>query len=155
MLLATAKAKPITSAPGTWQTTPYCNILIKSSDDKEIFKDKCYGVTVSKKGNVNIHFEGSHPSARNTITSYVLVEGPFSVKRPVEALVMYVGKPNQVIIPVSIGYCTMEPSAQFPSSTFIHCFATSEPGKNGLYLTIGSSALFSEPIVPNIAKELQ
>jgi len=158
--IAPAKAQTPIEAPGTWQTTGNCKIQITyvtpaSKQRKEIFAEKCYGVTVSVDKNANVHFEGSHPSMRNTIASYVLVDGPFRGAHPVRSVTLYVGTKDQTDIPADFGECKSEPGKLNSANTIIQCSVASENNDKGGYLSITSTALFSEPIEPGIAKELQ
>ncbi|WP_094554421.1 hypothetical protein [Synechococcus sp. 1G10] len=145
-----------TTAPSTWQLSQFCTMRFdknNSANSKAIrnidtTRERCQGISVSQKENINVHFSPVHPSLSKPLISYALVEGPFVGKHPVQAVVIGLGTQDQTILPVQGGSCEVRPDST------VACSAFTESLENGDYLSFISVASF-EGLVPAIRTALR
>lgn len=156
-LLAAPAQAQVTTAPGTWQTTPYCSITFievntRTNQKKEVFRARCTGVNVSIKNNVNVHFSTVHPSFSKPVLSFVLAEGPYSGKHPVETAVTFLGDKDQAELNSDSGYCNI---SRGETLNFVTCTAASRTRPDGKFLQVLGVAGFEESLAPEIRSALR
>ena len=154
---APAFAQTTTTAPSTWQLTQFCTVTfievdIRTKEQTERLKTGCTGATVSVKDNVNVHFSTVHPSLSRPILSFILTEGPYQGKHPVDQAVIYLGSKDQANMATSTGQCFIDSRHAL---NFVNCVAASKTDTDGKYLMVLGVAGFREPLAPEIRAVLR
>jgi len=142
----------------TWQISSRCSLWIKQENintesSKTITDAKCFGISVTRARNFNIHFYTSHPSSENPFVSFVMAEGPFRGVHPVESSVLFLGQKEQVYLAINGGECKLLNSNM--RSTMAQCSSTTKTQPDGNYLVIIATATLDKPISPQIQDALE
>ena len=114
---------------------------------------KCYGISVTKGRNYNIHFYASHPSSEQPYISFVMAEGPFRGTHPVESNVLFLGQKEQISLAIDGGRCLLKNDGL--GFAIAQCSSTTETQADGRYLIIVATSTLDKPIAPEIQKALE
>ena len=141
-----------------WQVSSRCSLSITQKnaytvESKPITDSKCYGISVTKGRNYNIHFYTSHPSSEKPFVSFVMAEGPFTGTHPVESNVLFLGQKEQISLPIDGGKCGLVDDN--PGFAIAHCSSTTETQADGRYLLIVVTSTLDKPVALEIQKALE
>lgn len=157
LIISPAMSQGLIRASSTWQLSSRCSLTIvqrnvNTDDSKTVADSKCYGVSVTKGRNYNIHFYTSHPSSEKPFVSFVMAEGPFRGTHPVESNVLFLGQKEQIFLPIDGGKCRLvDDSLAFSTA---QCSSTTETQADGRYLLIVATSVLEKPIASGILEAL-
>lgn len=142
----------------TWQLSSRCSLAIEQKNvntkhSKTVADSKCYGISVTKGRNFNIHFYTSHPSLGKPFVSFVMAEGPFRGTHPVESSVLFLGQKEQISLPIDGGKCRLVDDGH--SFSIAQCSSTTETQADGSYLLIVATSVLEKPIALQIQEALE
>jgi hypothetical protein len=157
--LGPLRAQERTRRPSSWQLSDHCRIEIaivnaQSKSSEQSTNAKCYGISVTKGVNLNIHYSSVHPSLGKPFVTFVLVEGPFENDYPADTAIMMLGQSDEVILEVELGQCRLSRGEGGQAHSYLQCSIATPTGTDGSYIVVIATALFNEGLSSDIRSML-
>lgn len=146
--------------PADYQASTYCDFVSQPAgnpDSKMSRRTKCYGISITQRANMNIHFEGALPAARpqNTLITFILAPGAKGRTLSIESIVLSLERPAQrKVVHAKSGRCTMHAITAL-NATLIMCNAIVHNIDGGRDFQFIGSAWFDEPLSAPIARRFE